>query len=272
MQGLVPGGSFFTLNGTKDNEVDWLANVPAQTHFIFVGKDSQGKPGGSTGVVTVAESNDSSCLLQNSGSITTTTNVPSASSSSSVPSASSTSSTNSTSDDGHPGNNSTLIAGVVGGILGAIALVSVSYFCYQSRRKRQGSWERRSRRPIDIEGAPMKLPADYAPNPFILQVSQVPQEDVGTVELSRRASETMTTSTSRTKVLVPANDVPRLMVHTDIDEAQQNEADLIELPPQYSASRRPISKFVGSNSGTIESSSSTAEGSGDVKVDPLRKN
>lgn len=267
MQGLVPGGSFFTLNDTNHDKAEWLTNVPAQTQFIFVGKDSQGKPGGSTGVLTVAESNDSSCLSQDSKNIATTTNVPSASSTSS------TSQTNSASHDGHSGSNSSLIAGLVGGILGAVALVSVSYFCYQSRRKRQGSWERKSRRPIDIEDVPMtQLPAGYTPNPFMFQVPQVPQDDVDMVGRSEPASGATAIFTSRTKVPAPSSDASRLMVHTDIDEVQVSDVDLIELPPQYSASRRPLSRFTGSNSGTIESSTSTAEGSADIKAGPLRKN
>lgn len=228
-----------------------------------------------------------------------TTSQTSASSPTSTSSTSTSTSASSTNTPNDPGNNTShvpLIAGSIAGVVVGLAVVaSLGYFCWQHQRKQRNSWDppnnRQSKRQtVDLLQAPLPpssyirsytspsttslphnrtaspfddppLPAGYEPRPFTLQAPEEPEYAAGATGTpnSRRVSQTTTTSTRRTKGPMPNYQPPRLIMHTDIEEAEEtpNEDGFIELPPQYSESRKPLSSFNGSQSGM----SSIPEGS-----------
>jgi hypothetical protein len=118
---------------------------------------------------------------------------------------------------------------------------------------------------FDFDGSPDKLPLSMEPSPFTLRSPEEGAykddvESAGGSGPSRRGSQSHSTPSARYAKGGPRQDSgpgARLIVHTDIEEMpRENEEDLIELPPQYSASRKPMSSLVGSEAGISESSGS----------------
>jgi hypothetical protein len=211
------------------------------------------------------------------------------------------------SDGGGHGSHVALIAGSVAGVVVAAAvLVTLGMFCVQQRRRRRGggAWvppgKRHSQRAsVDLlqppaayvgpfgAGAGASTPRAQSPfddpppdgdehraRPFTLPV---PEDDdaAGGAARPRRVSQ-HTNASGRSKASQAglsrysssATSTPRLIVHTDIDEPVPNADGVIELPPQYSASRRPLVKSqFSSASGTIAEASSEHE---HAEYDPFR--
>src|SRR6267154_122551 len=116
-QGLIPGGESVVLNPPTGSSFNWVADVKAGTSLIFLMTDSQGRQGGSSDLMTVALSNDVSCL--NATSPSSTTSVPSSTSSGVVTTSSGASPTSSQSTSSS--SNVGAIAGTVVGCAIAIA-------------------------------------------------------------------------------------------------------------------------------------------------------
>ncbi|KAH9487005.1 hypothetical protein JR316_0001071 [Psilocybe cubensis] len=111
---IVPGGSVTTLKPpTGPTSFTWNANAARGTSMMFMLVDAQGRQGGSSDIIPVGVSDDTSCL--NASSPSTTSNPPfSTSTSSSSPSSTS-------------GSKSGIsIAAVAGTVIGALIFLSVT--------------------------------------------------------------------------------------------------------------------------------------------------
>lgn len=131
----------------------WNANAARGTSMIFMLTDAKGRQGGSSDVIPVNVSDDTTCL--NAASPSTTSNPPS-SSSTSLPDASSTSG----SKDGIS------IAAVAGTVIGALIFLAVTItlglFFLKKRREdaAPGYSDNKSGRPAPRRGSGVDLPYD----------------------------------------------------------------------------------------------------------------
>jgi hypothetical protein len=182
-------------------EYDWLADEPSGTAIVFTMIDSQGKQGGSSDVRIVGNSTDFSCL------------------------------------PGHSKGGG-LSSGAIAGIVIIIAfLVFAAIFVYLRRRRRRMF----NYYSIDLDGSNDRhspnggLPQEYQTTPFILPT----EPDSPPVQPSSKRISTSTLNTQTSPVSSTSSNTPgRLIVHRDITEDE--EGQVIELPPSYSARRAPI--------------------------------
>jgi len=75
-QGLIPGGQTTIMNPPNGTSYQWITDVSAGTTMMFLMIDSKGRQGGSSDVLSVASSDNFSCLNDQSP---TSTASPSAS-------------------------------------------------------------------------------------------------------------------------------------------------------------------------------------------------
>ncbi|KIL70905.1 hypothetical protein M378DRAFT_155847 [Amanita muscaria Koide BX008] len=127
--GVIPRGQPFVLHPKVGSSYDWTANVASGTDIVFFMVDSQGNQGGTSDVIRVSISDDSTCI--NSSSPSSTTSAPS-------------SQTSGSSTTSAPANNSTTsggftIAAIAGTVIGAVLFLAVviTMSLYFSRRKRE---------------------------------------------------------------------------------------------------------------------------------------
>lgn len=140
--GMIPGGVGWEIpvpSGTTgadgDKGIDWQVKVPGGTPMVLFMTDG-GKfgIGGSTSLYTVSDSLQQDCMK--SGSLTTTSVLPSSTSGSQTGSPTSSSSSSPSSGSGGGGTSTGAIVGAVVGSVAALALGFLAAFLY-FRRKRK---------------------------------------------------------------------------------------------------------------------------------------
>ncbi|KAI0053315.1 hypothetical protein FA95DRAFT_718695 [Auriscalpium vulgare] len=253
--GLIPGGQLLTLQPPSGQpSFTWPeVSVAAGTSIMFSMIDSRNISGGLSDVTLVALSSDATCLNAQSPSSTAQSTSQTASSTSSQPSSSASQS--STTSGRSSGISTAAIIAIGVALLLIIVVISIILLVLR-RRKRNPS---RSHFNLDDgHETPALLPAGYHPEPYTLS-APTPYElsTIGsTTSLMRpMAEEPQTAERPVPSASTPSYDslpprkgqgadastrhTARLIVHTDVDE-EPDEHGVVELPPQYSESRRPI--------------------------------
>jgi len=267
--GLVPGGTAIVLNAPSGaTEYVWsAASIPAGTSVLFAMSDAQNRTGGVSGILVSGSTGNTSCLNANSPSVTqqstpsTPTPPPPPASSSANASASSKSSNIS---------GMTLVAAIAGSLvfLGVVAALGV----FLLRRCRKNS-SRRRRANFDVDGvyhdSPSLVSVRQGVEPYPTPDTITPPYEMTRMEnsaasLIRRAPETTNDSPSpvpptsassrKTNMASTRNQPARFILHTDVEEIEPDESGFIELPPQYSAQRRPLAPYGSSVAPSTRSS------------------
>ncbi|THH20237.1 hypothetical protein EW146_g1075 [Bondarzewia mesenterica] len=254
---LIPGGNGIQLSpGKTVTSFDWIADVKTGTSMVFAMFDAKGNFGGTSDVRVVGATDDTSCL--NSTSPSSTMQL---SSTTSISTSASSSTSSSSSASASPSLSSgTVVAIVVGGLVGTISIVSlVAFFVFRRRgnsRDNKGQF-------IDLhehDPSTTLLPQGlYQPDPFPLStptpamyhhasisstslISPLP-----TLDNPRYAGTSLSSGTSRKASMMESSDQrrepSRFIIHTDAADELPDENGVIELPPQYSEVRRPIPGF-----------------------------
>ncbi len=148
-QGVIPDGSVFVLNPANGSQTfSWIPNVAGGTQLFFYMVDSLGQQGGTTGVMTVEQSGDSSCL--DSSSPASTGNPSSLVTATSTSTSTQTGTISASSSTSHR-RVGTLIAAIVVPVVAVITLVIGVFICYRRRRRNGGVrvlGPRKSRKPV----------------------------------------------------------------------------------------------------------------------------
>lgn len=276
--GLIPGGQTTIMNPPNGLSYQWTTDVAAGTTMVFIMIDSQGRQGGSSDILTVASSDDSTCL--NAQSPTST-----ASPSASGPSAPVVTETASS------GVSVGAIAGTALAALVALAvLVTLGLFFLKKWRDDRlsvydaGAGRHRSQRleSTDHILAPQYSPpyggdqalnafrypspnsattpqtvtpsafmpppsGQYEPRPFNLPASSnLHSRSTSKTDSSSPFEDSELSQAGRQKAAmagVSAYKPSRFILHTDVDEPVPDEVDIVELPPQYT-DRRQLSNSV----------------------------
>jgi len=252
--GYIPGGNVIVLHPPSgQNSYAWQDVLAAGTSVVFAMIDAQGRSGGASDILTSGTSNDNSCL--NSSSPSSTSGAPSATSSSSHSS----------------GTSSTTIGlGVLGGVVGLAIIVAliIFYFRRWSRSQRSfssiGAYRSKSTshgvQPVNLMDNPdhvsdpdPELIAHVTPysyqasiagssnqaysranfdDPDFAALSALPQSQSPITEMSK----------AQRAGVRDYNRQQRLILHTDVEDAvpDDQDQDVIELPPQYNERRAPI--------------------------------
>lgn len=283
-QGLVPGGTSVVLNAPNGaTQYVWTAaSIPAGTSVIFVMSDAQNRTGGVSDILVSNSTGSASCLNANSPSVTqqstSSTQTPSSSSSSATASASKSNKI----------SGLTLAAAIAGTLvfIGVVAALGV----FLLRRCRKKSSRRRTADFI-VDGKAFEvvcllLPrvdacTGYQDSPSLVHHAMEPfpaipsnitppyemtRMDNSAASLLRPTSDATgqspspsplptTSAGSRKANMAPTtrNQPAQFILHTDVEETEPDENGFIELPPQYSASRRPLAPY-GSENGAQSSS------------------
>ncbi|RDX47752.1 hypothetical protein OH76DRAFT_1557557 [Lentinus brumalis] len=147
--GVIPDGSIFVLNPANGSKTfSWIPNVAGGTQLFFYMVDSLGQQGGTTGVMTVEQSGDSSCL--DSSSPASTGNPSSLVTATSTSTSTQTGTISASSSTSHR-RVGTLIAAIVVPVVAVITLVIGVFICYRRRRRNGGVrvlGPRKSRKPV----------------------------------------------------------------------------------------------------------------------------
>jgi hypothetical protein len=278
--GLIPGGQSTVLVTRQTGSYEWMANVESGTSMIFFVVDAAGQQGGSSDLNVVGASDESTCLNSSSPSSTAIpapgqTSGPTSTGSPATPT--SPSNIPPTSDPTkHDKISAASVAGAVVGV-SVLALAAVVLGVFLLRRRRDSARANRHnalRIPSEFDlnessggslapvihppreedrtpgTASYLLPAgNYEPVPFTVPPPIIPAarnsgfsnqdrtESGSTDAMSAAQRKAAMAGTSGASGYRPA----RFIVHTDVEEAgPMDEDELIELPPQYSASRAPI--------------------------------
>ncbi len=149
LQGVIPDGTIFVLNPANGSKTfSWIADVAAGTQLLFSMVDSSNRQGGTSSVLTVGQSGDSSCL--DSDSPATTSNSPSLVTAISTSTSTQIGTISASASRSHLGMG-TLIAAIVVPVVAVITLVIGTFICYRRRRRSGGVrvlGPRKSRRPV----------------------------------------------------------------------------------------------------------------------------
>jgi hypothetical protein len=151
---VIPGGEVLIFNPAPSlTSFTWNANVLHGTFMIFFMTDAQGRQGGSSDLITVGISDDSSCL--DSTSPSSTSAAPSAPSSTKTPASSNSAAVPSSTSPSHHGTSMAAIAGTVIGALFFLAvIITLGLFFFRSKRdemsSRQNFQSRRVGSEIDL--------------------------------------------------------------------------------------------------------------------------
>lgn len=253
---LIPGGNTFQLNPPTGPSYKWQAALEAGTSVVFAMTDSRGRNGGSSDVILVGASDDSSCL--NSNHPMSTSNPP-------TPSSSTSPSPSSGKNDAKGSGPSILIIalGSVGGVLVLALVLALIIFCFRRKENREsdyseGSYSYRGKRgsrrmvldleePRPIDGIFEDRAASYI-TPFSdsqvassSDYSQRPREDIQEVGLIPPRSGTSSSNGRSKASQASSSRQPRYIVHTDVEDAMPEEEvqEVIELPPSYSERSGP---------------------------------
>ncbi|KAJ7487532.1 hypothetical protein B0H11DRAFT_2013750 [Mycena galericulata] len=261
--GVIPGGDSFILNPPSGPKTyNWVADVFNGTQIVFSMVDSSFQQGGSF-LATVEPSGDSSCI--NSTSPSSTIDLSASPTSTTSPSSSSTPT---------PASSST--GAIAGSVMGAIILLAVLitlglFFLRQRQEKIKarmaGGSEFRRTSNTHPYMSPSNLvtpsstsslftnmqsqpPAHYQPHsPYL--TSRLPESENPFAEPSsnpdvdpfvQRAPSDGVTSGQRKSAMsgLTSYTPSRFIVHTDAeDDLPADEDGVVQLPPQYSATRPP---------------------------------
>lgn len=277
LQGFIPGGNTFNLTPPAGPpSYNWNADLLAGTSVVFAMSDSKGRngwyrphfarasvtqprSGGSSSILLVGESGDNSCI--NSTTPSSTSNPPSPiSTSPGGPSASPPGQN----DKKNGGSNSIAIAlGSLGGVLALGLVFALIFFYFQRKRKRQndhseGSYKFRG------NGGPRRMSLDLEePRPVDDTHDDQTLSHITPFSESHAASSSDYLRPTREDLqgadLIPPRPgppssnarskasqagsfrQPRYVVHTDVEDAipEDNDQEVIELPPTYSERRGP---------------------------------
>jgi len=282
--GIIPGGDSFTLSPPSgSSSFDWTADVYNGTHLLFVVIDSEGRQGGSSTDMTVLASGDNSCINSTSPS-STEAPFPSATTSSG-----SSSTSDSSSSSGSTTSTGAIVGAVVGGLIFIAAVISLAFFCLRRRKERKdpqwieasGAFARGPRRnhsvDIDLLGgdshaAGLQPYADNqasypntastrAPSQFSSFANQsthpsqsaqfLPSEQAEITPFTAQSEELSSFSSSTRKGSGPYNRAaPRFILHHDAEDVvEQEEDEVVELPPQYTERRAAPGEGSSSMSG-----------------------
>ncbi|KAJ7071099.1 hypothetical protein C8F01DRAFT_415309 [Mycena amicta] len=263
--GVIPRGSSFQLNPGSAKTFNWKANVFNGTDVIFLMVDAKNNQGGSE-LFNVGLSGDTSCITSDSPSSTaqSSTSTPSASPSSTVPATP------------HSSSTGAIAGSVLGALIFLAVLITLGLFFlrqWQEKKRTAGGSEfRRASRPMGSEldltadshqtthlfHSPIASPfgdssqshlppAHYQPHSqYLSNPASESQNPFNTSAVSlsnvdpflEQSSEG--TSTSQRKSAMSAYKPARYVMHTDAeDDLPANEDGVVELPPSYSAQRRP---------------------------------
>jgi hypothetical protein len=267
--GLIPQGNSFILHPPDgSSSYAWDAAIAAGTNVMFTLVDSNQRLGGTTDIIPVGYSSDTSCLNSTS------------------PTSTGASGPSQTSTPRHGGSsNGAAIGGGVGGGIAALLLALGLLFYIVRRRKHQalrdgdpklasGGKKPAVRRMHSIDLLPERGdrvaqyplnthplvssenegPSDYEPVPYVLPppVAGVSEGLLLESGLDRGDSESFDAgggssarskaamaSQDRSSTAVAPNAPARFVVHTDagsvLDEDEEDEEDYAELPPQYTS-------------------------------------
>jgi hypothetical protein len=241
-QGIIPQGTAFPLFTSEHTSFTWNADVKAGTSIIWVARDAKGRTGGASDILSVQQSSSSSCIKSNSPSSTvTSTSKP---------------------DSDH---TSGVLGGAIGGSLAAVLILGGALFLWLKKKREadtqlslradhspeglavpltspiSGSSSRSSRmrernhvRPMpetyDDRPSPSHAgPSDGSlePSPFTFTGNETEPSEPRT----RRSSKAGMMATPRTT---------RFILHTDAEDAGEEEEEVVELPPQYRPGRGAI--------------------------------
>jgi hypothetical protein len=276
--GLIPGGQSFVLQPDVGPTYDWVANVEHGTSIIFVMVDSAGREGGSSDINIVGTTDDSTCLNGSSPSSTVsptptpTSGTSGTSVSSGVPSQ--------TGAPGEKVSVAAVIGAIIGIMILTAAAVTLVIFYIRRRRRGPGLLgnsrpsrynSRRTESNIDLNDSSGSLPitdhyrvndtqtgrtpatashllpaGQYEPDPFTLPPPSHPASRYSAFSAGEGSnggtSEQMSSAQRKAAMSgATAYKPARFILHTDVEEAvPPAEDELIELPPQYSASRAPL--------------------------------
>ncbi|KAF8269357.1 hypothetical protein EI94DRAFT_1829017 [Lactarius quietus] len=262
--GLVPGGTGIVLNAPNGaDEFVWnAASIPAGTSVLFAMSDAQNRTGGVSSILVSGSTGDASCLNANSPSVTQQS-TPSTRTSLSPSSSASSPAKATTSSKSNKISGMTVFA-VIAGILVFLGVVA-ALGLFLLRRCRKNSSRRRRANNFDVDGGyqdtPSLVSVRSGVEPFSTAPASVPpplemtRMDNSAASLIRSAAEgtsnslssvppPSTAASSRKTNITPTRNQPaRFILHTDVEEVEPDENGFIELPPQYSATRRPLAPY-----------------------------
>ncbi|KAN0134810.1 hypothetical protein V8E53_007184 [Lactarius tabidus] len=274
--GLVPGGTAIVLkapNGTT--QYVWsAASIPAGTSVIFAMSDAQNRTGGVSPILVSGPTGNNWCINANSPSITQQSTSPTQtplSPSSSSSSSSPATATASVLSKSNKISGMTLVAAIVGTLvfLGVVAALGVLLL----RRCRKNS-SRRRRANFVLDGyhdSPSLVSVHHGVEvePFPTTPSnttplyEMARMENSTVSLIHPAGEATGHSPSpvpptyagsrKTHMASTRNQSAQFILHTDVEETEPDENGFIELPPQYSANRRPLAPYGSPENGVPSS-------------------
>ncbi|KAF8445873.1 hypothetical protein L210DRAFT_3610469 [Boletus edulis BED1] len=233
--GFIPGGNVFFLHPpSTGTSYTWLADVAAGTTIVFSMTDAHGISGGSSDTQLVSLSDIASCLNPTSPSSTITT-IPSSThvgSSTSSPSQPSTSS----------GVSKGTIAGAVfGALLAATAVVALAVFCLKRQRHGRSPYGFATSRTrvVRIRLNSILETSSTSPSVYLSEAPHTLQQH----SRSNSNTDSFPAFGGRRKAAMAG--IPtyqhstRFIVHTDAEDVPAGEAEVVELPPQYSERRIP---------------------------------
>jgi len=287
--GLIPGGQTTIMNPPHGPSYEWTADVAAGTTMVFLMIDSTGRQGGSSDILTVASSGDSTCL--NAQSPTSTAS-------------------SSTSRTGHPVATATAsahvsvgvsVGAIAGTALGALIALAVMvtlglFFLKQWKGGRRSVYDtgglgrHRSQRlgstdhivapqysrpfggdqalgtyqyPPHTSGTALSPvtpvsppPGQYEPRPTNLpSPANLHSRSTSGTESDSPFGDTELSQAGRQKAALAgasAYKPSRFILHTDVEEAIPAEEDIVELPPQYTDRRQPPSDVQRQTSNSVD--------------------
>ncbi|KAN0134811.1 hypothetical protein V8E53_007185 [Lactarius tabidus] len=273
--GLVPGGTAIVLNAPNGaTQYVWnAASIPTGTSVIFAMSDAQNRTGGVSGILVSGSTANTSCLNANSPSVTQQSTPSTQTSLSPSSSSSSSSATASPSSKSNKISGLTLFAAIAGTLvfLGVVAALGV----FLLRRCRKNSSRRRTANFVvdRYHDSPSLVSVRHGVEPFPTAPSnttspyEMTRMENSAASLIHPASEATGHSPSpvpptsagprKTDMASTRNQPARFILHTDVEEIEPDENGFIELPPQYSASRRPLAPYGSPESGVPSSNQSS---------------
>ncbi|KAJ6519751.1 hypothetical protein C8R45DRAFT_952610 [Mycena sanguinolenta] len=264
--GVIPGGDSFVLDvPTGKASFDWTANVYNGTQIIFMMVDARGQSGGSY-LDTVGLSGDASCINSQSPSSTIAPGSTSTSSSTAAPATPSS-------------NTGAIAGSVLGALVFLAVLITLGLFFLRQRQEKKKARmavnELRRSRPLDSSEMDLTYDAQHNSTSPFMSASAPNSSTFGQPShyqdsqylASRPENEnpfhTPTQSTSHSPDIEPFMEQTssstsaghrksamagstsykpsRYVLHTDAEDEDlvPNEDGVVELPPQYSATRMP---------------------------------
>ncbi|KAF9535397.1 hypothetical protein CPB83DRAFT_878598 [Crepidotus variabilis] len=160
---VIPGGTGIELNPPSGpTSFQWTANVAQGTSMIFFMTDAQGRSGGSSDIKLVGNSDDKSCLSNQSPSSTT---HPPGSVATGNPSSSNSSQSSSTPKSSGVSGGA-VAGGIIAGILFLAVVVTLIFFFLKKRRNEQAGLMGRSQRQKfeEIDGPDVSTQTPYRTN------------------------------------------------------------------------------------------------------------